>query len=154
MYGATVQLQSILAQAQSSSNEPVARQPDLPTPVDDAVTRAVVLDASRSAVWAALTVPEELSEWLGGRVEELDLRPEGRGVIRRDDGATRRVRVVSVEPPVHLTFRWWPFESAGTPRPGAATRVEIRLAEHPDGTLLTVTERAMPGSAFRLKEPS
>jgi len=110
----------------------------------DRVERHTVLPASVAEVWAALTKPEQLSAWIGAEVE-LDVRPGGRGIARRADGAERRIRVEAVDPPRRLAFRWTPFESAG-PRPGMGTRVEFVLLERNDGsTDLRVTESGWPG---------
>src|SRR5438445_5680741 len=110
----------------------------------DRVERHALLDASVPEVWAALTDPRRLSAWIGGDVE-LDLRPGGRGLARREDGAIRRIRVEVVEPQRRLAFRWWPYEREGAP-PGMGTRVEFVLERLAAGeTGLTVTESGWPG---------
>ncbi|MDP9341599.1 MAG: SRPBCC domain-containing protein [Actinomycetota bacterium] len=114
----------------------------------DRVERHAVLDASVPEVWAALTEARRLSAWIGGDVE-LDLRPGGRGLARREDGAVRRIRVEVVEPPRRLAFRWWPYEREGAP-PGMGTRVEFVLERLAAGTTrLTVTESGWPGFPAR-----
>ena len=109
----------------------------------DRVERRIVLETPREEVWAALTEPVRLSAWIGAEVE-LDLRAGGRGTARRGDGAMRRIRVETVEPPRRLVFRWWPYEHDG--RPGQSTRVEFLLEERGAHTLLIVTESDLPGS--------
>ena len=110
----------------------------------DRVERRIVLATPREAVWAALTEPARLSAWIGAEVD-LDVRAGGRGTARRRDGAMRRIRVETVDPPRLLAFRWWPYEHDG--RPGRSTRVEFRLEEREaTHTLLTVTESGWPGS--------
>jgi uncharacterized protein YndB with AHSA1/START domain len=110
----------------------------------DRVERRIVLATSREEVWAALTEPARLSAWIGAEVA-LDVRAGGRGTARRGDGAMRRIRVETVDPPRLLVFRWWPYEHDG--RPGRSTRVEFRLEEREAAhTLLTVTESGLPGS--------
>jgi uncharacterized protein YndB with AHSA1/START domain len=107
----------------------------------DAVTRSVVLDATPEEAWAALTEPEHLSAWLGGRVK-IDVRPGGRGAVTRVDGTVRRLVVEAVEPGRALIVRWWPYEepkrSGAPPAPGS--RVEFLLEPHREGALLTVRE--------------
>jgi uncharacterized protein YndB with AHSA1/START domain len=110
----------------------------------DRVERRIVLTTPREEVWAALTEPARLSAWIGAEVD-LDVRSGGRGMARRGDGAMRRIRVETVEPPRRFVFRWWPYEHDG--RPGHSTRVEFLLEEHEAGhTLLTVTESGLSGS--------
>jgi len=110
----------------------------------DRVERRIVLETPREEVWAALTEPARLSAWIGAEVD-LDVRSGGRGTARRGDGATRRIRVETVEPPRRLVLRWWPYEHDG--RPGQSTRVEFLLEEREAAhTLLTVTESGLPGS--------
>jgi uncharacterized protein YndB with AHSA1/START domain len=111
---------------------------------DVEVRRSTVLDAPPEMVWESVTRPDRLSGWLGG-VVDIDLRPGGRGSVRRADGALRRIRVEAVEPLRRLAFRWWPFEVPDSRRPGGASRVELLLEHIPGGTRLTVTERQAPG---------
>jgi uncharacterized protein YndB with AHSA1/START domain len=109
---------------------------------DEAVEREVELDASLAEVWASLTEPQRLSAWLGGTVE-LDVRPDGRGTVRREDGVVRRVVVEAVDPGRRLAIRWWPFEEPGEAgRPGPGSRVEFLVEPLPLGTRLRVRERA------------
>ena len=110
----------------------------------DRVERRIMLETRREEVWAALTEPARLSAWIGAEVD-LDVRSGGRGTARRGDGATRRIRVETVEPPRRLVFRWWPYEHDG--RSGQSTRVEFLLEERQEAhTLLIVTESGLPGS--------
>jgi uncharacterized protein YndB with AHSA1/START domain len=104
------------------------------------VERTVVLPASIQEVWTAITTPHRLSEWFGGTVVELELRPGGRVVVQ-ENATTRRAVVQSVEPPRLLTFRWLPVQDG----PGGyvwapASTVELVLTEEADGTRLTVRE--------------
>jgi len=106
---------------------------------DSAVVREVSLDASPVEVWSALTEPDRLSAWLGGRVE-IEVRPGGRGTVTREDGVSRRLVVEAVEPGRRLAFRWWPFEEPGGGLPGPGSRVELTLEPRSDRTILTVRE--------------
>ena len=103
------------------------------------VRREIVLPAPREEVWSALTEAERLGEWFANEVE-LDPRPGGEGVFRWGDGTVRRARVEAVEHGRRFAFRW--HDEADD---GAATRVEITLAETAAGTRLTVVESAPPG---------
>ena len=93
--------------------------------------REVVLPAGREAVWAALTQPERLSEWLGGEVD-LVMTPGREGVVRTSAGE-RWVLVEEVTPPERLLVRW------GT-EDGAGNSVEFTLEDAGEGTLLRVEE--------------
>jgi len=110
-------------------------------PDDGAVERSVELPASASEVWEALTAPAGLSAWLGGEVLSLDVGPGGRGLVRRGDGAVRRVVVEEVETGRRLRFRWWPYSRPDMPSPLGSTIVEFRLEEHGPTTTLRVIER-------------
>ncbi len=109
---------------------------------DEVVEREVELDVTVADVWASLTEPERLSAWLGGTVE-LDCRPGGRGTVRRQDGAVRRVVVEAADPGRRLAIRWWPFEEPGEAgRPGPGSRVEFVIEPLRLGTRLRVIELA------------
>ena len=109
--------------------------------MNETVERAVDLEASLQEVWASLTEPERLSVWLGGEVD-LDVRPGGRGMVRRADGAVRRMLVEAVDPPSRLAIRWWPFEVPGRlGPPGSGSRVEFVVESRENGTRLRVVER-------------
>jgi uncharacterized protein YndB with AHSA1/START domain len=117
---------------------------------DPLVERTVELPASVEEVWAALTEPDRLSAWVGGRVVELECRPGGRGLVRRDDGAVRRLAVEAVDPVRRLVLRWWPFEDGMSAPGGRGTTVEFLIEPAGDGCLLRVLERApliLPGTA-------
>ena len=52
--------------------------------VDDRIVREVLLPADREEVWEAITRPDRLAEWFGGRVE-VDPVPRGRIEHRAPD---------------------------------------------------------------------
>jgi uncharacterized protein YndB with AHSA1/START domain len=93
----------------------------------DEVTREVTLGAVREEVWAALTDPERLQEWLGGEL-----------VVRLPDGEERHGFVEAVDPPSALVLWWRPVDEDG--EEGELTRVEFRLEPSEDGTRLRVLE--------------
>ncbi|HEY7283546.1 MAG TPA: SRPBCC domain-containing protein [Actinomycetota bacterium] len=109
---------------------------------DVVVERTVHLDASPHEVWDALTNAGRLSVWVGGAVEELEVRPGGRGIVRRGDGAVRRLIIEALDAERRLVLRWWPFSDGGGPPPaGSGTRVEFELElTQPTGTVLRVRE--------------
>src|SRR4051794_16534072 len=107
---------------------------------EDRVERSIELGTPVDEVWSALTEPRRLSAWLGGAVEDLELRPGGRGTVRRVDGAVRRLVVEKVDPGRLLGLRWWPFEEDRPPAAGMGTRVEFELRPTKDGCVLRVAE--------------
>ncbi|MGH8906005.1 MAG: SRPBCC domain-containing protein [Egibacteraceae bacterium] len=110
------------------------------------VTRTVRLPAAPAQVWEAVSSPDRLSRWLGWRVD-LDVRPGGQGTARERGGAVRRLVVEDVEPARRLAFHWWPAEADGQPPESGASTVEIDLEPVEGGTLLRVTETALPAGA-------
>ena len=69
------------------------------------IRRDVVLPASRTEVWEALTDPERLADWFANEVD-LELRPGGPASFRWDNGEERRATVTEVEPEERLAFTW------------------------------------------------
>ena len=65
------------------------------------LVRQVVLPASPERLWDALTEPDAVSGWFGGRVE-WDLRPGGEARFVDDDGTVRDGLVEAVQPARHL----------------------------------------------------
>ena len=106
----------------------------------DAITRETVLPAPIDDVWASITDPDELDDWLG-EVLDLELRPGGRVAVRDHSGAVRRGFVEAVEPPHRLAIRWRRIEGAGPSLDvGDASRVELRLEPLGDRTRLTLID--------------
>lgn len=114
---------------------------------EDRAQSTVVIPASRTDVWEAVTEPDRLSEWFGADVVEMDLRPGGRIVFRNPDGTVRRALIEAVEPPARIAFRWLPVEQRpdGSLEQIPHTSVEMLLDETPDGTQVTVVETPMTG---------
>jgi uncharacterized protein YndB with AHSA1/START domain len=91
------------------------------------VERDVVLPVTRERAWELITEPAELEEWLA---DEVEFEPEEGAPLRVtwDGGDSRDGVVEAVEPEERVVFRW------------GDSRVEWRLADHPDGTRFVVTE--------------
>jgi uncharacterized protein YndB with AHSA1/START domain len=102
------------------------------------VTRTVHINAHRSAVWAAITEPELITEWFGNTAE-LDLRVGAAGRLGWDDYGEFRIVVEEVDEPTVFAFRW-AREKDTDPRPGNSTLVRFLLADKDGGTELTVRE--------------
>ena len=102
------------------------------------VTRTVHIQATRSAVWAALTEPELISEWFGDETE-LDLRVGGRGTLKWDSWGSFRLVIEEIDEPHSLAYRWGRRPDVD-PGPGASTLVRFTLADRDGGVDLTVLE--------------
>ena len=103
------------------------------------IRREVVLDAPAEEVWEALTDAGRLGEWFANEVD-LEPEPGGEGVFRWGDGTVRRASVEVVEPQHRFAFRWHDEASDLPP-----ARVEITLAETPNGTRVSVVESLPAG---------
>ena len=97
---------------------------------------SITVEAPVEEAWEAVTDPNALSAWFGAQVE-LEPHPLGKGTFRFPDGSVRFAIVEEVEPPHHLTWRWWPEHNRG-----AATRVAVELEAVDDETRVTVVESA------------
>lgn len=103
------------------------------------IRRQVVMPVSPERLWEALTEPDRIAAWFGGRVEwEL---AEGASIrFRGDDGDERAGVIEAVRPGRHLRFRWWPADP-GDGEGDGASEVSYVLQPDGDGTRLTVQER-------------
>ncbi len=107
-------------------------EPELPAPAEQ-VIREVELSAPVDVVWAVLTDPDELAEWMGGEVD-LPLEPGAVGRVTDPDGTVRQVLVTDVEPSVRLAWHWWSDD-------GELSSVELVLEPlDDDRTRIRVTE--------------
>jgi uncharacterized protein YndB with AHSA1/START domain len=87
-------------------------------------------------VWAALTVPDRISEWLMTRTE-VDMRIGGRFALDWIDGAHSMVGEITELDPPRLIAWTWPHKE----HPDSVVRWELRPAG--DGCLLTLTQTKM-----------
>ncbi len=102
------------------------------------VTRTLHINAHRSAVWAALTQAELISEWFGDQAT-IDLRVGGEGSNTWHDYGTGRFIVEEVDEPSTFAFRW-PHQPGQDPHTDPTTLVRFTLVDSEGGTELTVTE--------------
>ena len=102
------------------------------------VVRTVHINAHRSAVWAAITEPELVSEWFGDGAE-IDLRVGGTGRMSWNDYGEFRIVVEEIDEPNAFAFRW-AREKDTDPAPGNSTLVRFLLSDKDGGTQLTVNE--------------
>lgn len=87
-------------------------------------------------VWAALTQPERISEWLMTRTE-VDLRVGGRFALDWIDGAHAMVGEITALEPPRLIAWTWPHEE----HPDSVVRWELEALD--DGCRLTLTQTNM-----------
>jgi uncharacterized protein YndB with AHSA1/START domain len=125
------------------------------------------MPVSPERLWEALTDPEQLAGWFGGRIE-WEMREGGQARFRDDDGSVRIGTVEAVRPGRHLRFRWWPAGRSGpapSPESGAESGAAAGAASGPadgeesevsyllepvengDATRLTVQERQVRPAA-------
>jgi hypothetical protein len=89
------------------------------------VTRDVVLTVDTTVAWELLTDPDDLAAWLGA------IGPDG--TLAELDGTRRRLVIDHVEEGRSIGFVWWGDD-------GEASRVDLQVDEHADGSKVTVTE--------------
>jgi uncharacterized protein YndB with AHSA1/START domain len=110
-----------------------------------ALEREVQIAASPETVWELLTVPDQVTRWMG-RAATLDLRPGGTYRIAVVPGSTARGEFVEIDPPRRLVYTWG-WEDEGHPVPPGSSSVEFELSAHGDGTLLRMRHRDLAGAA-------
>lgn len=111
----------------------------------DRIEKTLVLKASKSRVWRALSDPTEFGSWFGVKLDsafEPGARVRGEITVPGYEHVTMEVVVEEVEPERLLSYRWHP----AAVEPGVdyskepMTLVEFHLEEVADGTRLTVIE--------------
>ena len=108
--------------------------------VDEPIRREITVAAAPEVVWDALTDPSELAAWFGAD-PEVDLRVGGAVRFRWPDGTERRGRVIDLDPPRRLAFRWRELRTSASGLVVAdATVVAFTLDADHDATRVTVTE--------------
>lgn len=107
----------------------------------DVIEREMVLNAPRTAVWAALTDPDGLAGWWC-TAATVDLRPGGEMKFDFGDHGVSIAKVESYELERQFVFLWRPFEHMPDVEvpPELWTRVEYALEDHAHGTLLKLRE--------------
>lgn len=88
-------------------------------------------------VWAALTVPERIADWLAEATIEPDLRIGARFALHFAEGDYRMAgEIVELDPPRLIAWTW-PDPKVEGPAPPSPVRFE--LAPDGDGCVLTLT---------------
>lgn len=134
--------------------------------VQDKIEKRVILRASVSVIWRAITNASEFSDWFGIRLQgdfavgktitgtfdkgfdenaifdhqkKLGLKPSK---IRKLEKNFVFCTVERIEPERHFSFRWIPYgiDAEVDPSHEPTTLVEFHLEKVPEGTQLTITE--------------
>ena len=129
----------------------------------DRIEKKVVLKAPQSRVWRALVDSGEFGKWFGMTLDGSFQVGKKVGGSITYKGTPVRVEITpeNIDPETRFSYRWHPFaldpkaDYSGEPK----TLVEFRLAESPEGTLLTVVESgfdriplARRDEAFRMND--
>ena len=69
------------------------------------ITRTIVVNAPKSAVWAAITDPDKISRWFGQRTS-LNLSVGGKATFTWDEHGTARAVITEIDEPNAFGFRW------------------------------------------------
>jgi uncharacterized protein YndB with AHSA1/START domain len=111
----------------------------------DRIEKEILLRASRSRVWRALTNAEEFGAWFGAKLEG-SFAPGARvqfQITLPDRGQmTIELAIEQMHPESLLSYRWHPyaFEAGVDYSSEPTTLVEFQLEEAAGGTRLTVVE--------------
>jgi uncharacterized protein YndB with AHSA1/START domain len=124
--------------------------------VTDRIEKTVVLHASRSRVWRALTDAQEFGAWFGvkfdgpfavgallrGTIIPTSVDAEVAKAQQPYEGLPFEITVDRIEPEVLFAFRWHPFavERGVDYSREPTTLVVFALEDVPDGVRLTITE--------------
>ena len=112
----------------------------------DRIEREILLKASRSRVWRALSNAEEFGDWFGvalkGKTFAAGARVQGPITYPGYEHVVFDVLIVKVEPERSFSFRWHPYavDPSVDYSKEPTTLVEFELKEVEGGTLLTVVE--------------
>jgi uncharacterized protein YndB with AHSA1/START domain len=109
---------------------------------EDRVERTVHIAAPPERVWDVLTKPEHIGHWFGtGTPATVDLRPDGVMVLApAGPGERYLARVVTVDPPRYLAYRWASAYPDVLADETNSTLVEFHVAADGAMTRLTVCE--------------
>lgn len=134
------------------------------TPSTDRIEKRIVLRASRSRVWRAITNAEEFGTWFRMKLDgEFAEGATIRGRITHPgyEHVTVEMLVERVEPERYFSYRWHPHavDAAVDYSAEPTTLVEFILEEAEGGTAVTIVESgfdripiARRAEAFRMNE--
>ena len=115
----------------------------------DRIERTVHIAATSQRVWDILTMPEHIGHWFGsGTPATVDLRPDGVMELEPMQGERYLARVVKVDPPHYLAYRWASAYPNVLADETNSTLVEFRLTAEGAMTRLTVCESGFASLAI------
>jgi uncharacterized protein YndB with AHSA1/START domain len=133
-------------------------------PSTDRIEKKVVLRASRSRVWRAITTAEEFGAWFRMNLDgEFAEGRTVRGTLTHPgyEHVTVEMLVERIEPERYFSYRWHPYamDPAVDYSAEPTTLVEFILEETEGGTALTIVESgfdriplARRAEAFRMND--
>jgi len=133
-------------------------------PSTDRIEKKVVVRASRSRVWRAITTAEEFGAWFRVNLEgEFAEGRTTRGRITHPgyEHVTVEMLVERIEPERYFSYRWhpYPIDPAVDYSAEPTTLVEFNLQDTEGGTALTIVESgfdriplARRAEAFRMND--
>lgn len=109
------------------------------------IENQVLIKASRSRVWKALTTPSEFSKWFRASLNVGQFSPGGRvdlvSTYPGHEGTKFFFEVVEKDPEHRFVWRWTPGgEPVGSNDTEPYTTVVFDLEETKEGTIVKVTE--------------
>ena len=115
------------------------------TPSTDRIEKRIVLRASRSRVWRALTTAQEFGSWFRVNLErEFAEGATIRGKITHPgyEHVTMEMLIERMEPERYFSYRWHPYavDPATDYSTEPTTLVEFNLEDTDGGTALTIVE--------------
>lgn len=110
-------------------------------PIED-VVRSIVIRASRDAVFRFFTDSERWASWWGAG-STIDPRPGGSVQIVYPNNARASGAVREIVPGERIVFTYG-YEGEGKPIPPGGSTVIVTLADHPDGTQVTLRHTGLP----------
>ena len=133
-------------------------------PSTDRIEKKIVLRATRSRVWRAISTAEEFGTWFrvnleGAFAEGATIR--GKIAIPGYEHVTMEVLVERMEPERYFSYRWHPYavDPATDYSDEPTTLVEFMLEETEGGTAVTIVESgfdriplARRAEAFRMND--
>ncbi|MGH8194512.1 MAG: SRPBCC family protein [Woeseiaceae bacterium] len=122
----------------------------------DQIEKKILLRAPLERVWQAISDSKQFGTWFGvefdepfapgasisGRIVPTGVDAEVAKMQEPHTGMACDITVDRIEPMTLFSFRWHPYavEPGGDYSKEPTTLVTFRLADGPDGTLLTITE--------------
>lgn len=103
------------------------------------IHRTVQIAAPRAEVWAAITEPERISQWLGERAEFDALEVGAIGEFEWEGFGVFPIEITEVTPLEVFAFRW-PGEPRDGLDPDDSTVVRIELSDTETGTQVALVE--------------